>query len=214
MKAFFFDLDGTLIDSRRDLSATVNHTRRDLGLEALSVEAVLKNVGCGAKYLLSKSIPEKPDEVERLWEIFRSHYAEHMLESCELYPTVHETLFELKRRGYLLGVNTSKPAFATRAILEHFGLKELFGEGVVAGGDLAEMKPSAAPLLECARRLGHTLTPEDWMVGDSWTDLECAANAGVKGAFCAFGFGDARKAKIDLSLDQMKDLLEIAAPNA
>ena len=150
MNAVFFDLDGTLIDSRADLAATVNHTRRDLGLAELPQEAVLAHVGQGAKHLLAHAIPEKADEVERLWEIFRAHYAEHMLESVTLYPTVRETLAELHDRGWLLGINTAKPNFAVRAVLEHLGVLRYFGNAIVAGGDCPEMKPSALPLRACA----------------------------------------------------------------
>ena len=100
MNACFFDLDGTLADTRADLAATVNHTRRDLGLAALPQADVLVHVGQGAKYLLAHAIPERAGEVEKLWEIFRSHYAEHALESVTLYPTVRETLAELHARGW------------------------------------------------------------------------------------------------------------------
>ena len=75
MNACFFDLDGTLADTRADLAATVNHTRRDLGLADLPQADVLVHVGQGAKYLLAHAIPERAGEVEKLWEIFRSHYA-------------------------------------------------------------------------------------------------------------------------------------------
>ena len=209
MNAFFFDMDGTLIDSRADLAATVNHTRRDLGLPEISQEAVLACVGQGAKYLLAHAIPERAAEVDRLWELFRSHYAEHMLEHCALYPGVEETLHELARRGCRLGVNTSKPAFATKAILEHFRLDSLFGAAVIAGGDCDEKKPSAKPLIVCAEKLGHSLTPDDWMVGDSWTDLDCAKNAGVKGAFCAFGFGSLGESSYDARLESFTELLNV-----
>ena len=149
MNAVFFDMDGTLIDSKADLAATVNHTRRDLGLAEWSVDDILRHVGLGAKHLLAHAIPERADEVDRLWEIFRSHYAEHMIESVTLYPGVARTLAELHDRGWLLGVNTAKPNFATRAILEKFGLMRYFGRAIVAGGDCPEMKPSALPLREC-----------------------------------------------------------------
>ena len=208
MNAVFFDMDGTLIDSRADLAATVNHTRRDLGLAELSQEDVLTHVGQGARYLLAHAIPERADDVEALWEIFRSHYAEHMLESVELYPSVRQTLEELARRGWLMGINTSKPAFATRAILEHFGLLRYFGNAIVAGGDCAEMKPSALPLRECAARLrGHRLSSHDWMVGDSWTDMECATNAGIKSAFCSFGFGRLGDSRFTVRINRMDELL-------
>ena len=207
MNAMFFDMDGTLIDSKADLAATVNHTRRDLGLAALPVETVVGFVGQGARHLLAHTIPERTgDEVA---EIFRSHYAEHCCESVALYPGVRETLEELARRGWALGINTNKPNFATKMILAKFGIARLFGDAIVAGGDCAEMKPSARPLAQCAERMGRVLSPHDWMVGDSWTDLDCAANAGVKGAFCAYGFGQLRDSRYDLRVESFADLLDV-----
>ena len=208
MNACFFDMDGTLIDSRADLAATVNHTRRDLGLAELPVDEVLSHVGQGAKYLLSHAIPERTNEADMLWDLFRSHYAEHMIESVQLYPGVRSTLAELSDRGWLLGINTSKPAFATRAILERFGLLRYFGNAIVAGGDCAELKPSALPLRQCATLMrGHRLSSHDWMVGDSWTDMQCAANAGVKGAFCAFGFGKLADSRYTVKINRFDELL-------
>ncbi|MCR5751753.1 MAG: HAD hydrolase-like protein [Kiritimatiellae bacterium] len=219
MNAAFFDLDGTLFDTRRDLAATVNHTRRDLGLAEIPVETAIGYVGQGAKLLLERSIPEFApgapgvpgrDAVpyERLREMFLSHYAEHCCETLEPYPGVIETLRALKERGWLLGLNTNKPNFAVRAILEKFGVSGLFGGAVVAGGDCAELKPSALPLRECAAKMRHELSPEDWMVGDSWTDMECASNAGVKGAFCRFGFGRLRDSRFDASVGSFFELLD------
>ena len=140
--------------------------------------------------------------------MFRSHYAEHCCETVVPYPNVRRTLDELKDRGWLLGVNTAKPRFATMAILEHFGLTRYFGNAVVAGGDCVEMKPSALPLRECAARMhGHRLSSHDWMVGDNWTDLQCATNAGVKGAFCTFGFGLQGDARATIRINRMDELL-------
>jgi len=225
-------MDGTLIDSRADLAATVNHTRRDLGLAELPVEDVLVHVGQGAKYLLAHAIPEVAEtggrlkveggtkegscsvvqpptaNLQPLFDLFMSHYGEHMLDNCVLYPTVRRTLEELHDRGWLMGVNTAKPSFATRAIIEHFGLTRFFGNAIVAGGDCVEMKPSALPLRECASRMrGHRLSSHDWMVGDSWTDMQCAANAGVKGAFCTFGFGRLNDARFTVKINRMEELL-------
>ena len=208
MNACFFDMDGTLIDSRADLAATVNHTRRDLGLDELPEADVLIHVGRGARYLLSHAIPEKADEIDRLWDLFMGHYGEHMLESVQLYPTVRRTLEELADRGWLLGVNTAKPAFATRAIIEHFGLGRFFKGAIVAGGECPEMKPSALPLRQCASLMrGHRLSSHDWMVGDSWTDMQCASNAGVKGAFCSFGFGRLEDSRYTVKINRMEELL-------
>lgn len=209
MRAAFFDMDGTLIDSKADLCATVNHTRRDLSLPERPESEIISHVGLGARHLLANAIPEKADETERLWEIFMSHYGEHMLERVRLYPGVAETLEELSRRGWLLGVNTAKPAFATRAILDRLGIRRFFGDAVIAGGDCAEMKPSALPLRECAARLGHEAGPDDWMVGDNWTDLDCAANAGVESAYCAYGFGRLGNSRYTARIDRFPELVEV-----
>lgn len=215
MNAAFFDLDGTLFDTRADLAATVNHTRRDLGLEEWPEDAVIANVGQGAQYLLEHSIPEclgdaahSPRDYGELREVFLSHYAEHCCEKVVPYPEVEATLSELRNRGWLLGVNTNKPNFAVKMILEKFKFVDFFGTAVVAGGDGVELKPSAMSIRACAARLpGHQLSSRDWMVGDSWTDMQCAANAGVNGAFCTFGFGKLRDSKYTVKIDAFADLL-------
>ena len=208
MPAVFFDIDGTLFDTRADLAGTVNHTRRDLGLSELPVETVITHVGQGARYLLEHSIPEAKVPYEELWEIFRSHYAEHCCETVVPYPNVRRTLDELKARGWLLGVNTNKPNFAVKLILEKFGMTRYFGQAVVAGGDGIPLKPDPQSLRECASRLGgHRLSAHDWMVGDSWTDMQAAANAGVKGAFCTFGFGRLNDSRFTVKINRFEELL-------
>ena len=208
MHAVFFDLDGTLADTMADLADTVNHTRRDLGLSERPVAEVIACVGCGARYLLEHAIPEVSD-FDATYARFKARYAEHATNKVQLYPGVRETLSALARRGWKLGVNTNKPRFATVKILEHFGLLPLFGEAIVAGGDCAKMKPDAEPLVACARKLGHALSPDDWMVGDSWTDLDCAANAGIRSAFCTYGFGRLGDAAYTKSIDRFEQLLEL-----
>ena len=217
MNAVFFDLDGTLFDTRADLAETVNHTRRDLGLPELPAALVIESVGQGARHLLEHAIPEcAPDAdeerlrlpFEELWEMFCGHYAEHCLDTTAPYPEVVRTLAELKGRGWLLGMVTNKPRFATQLIVEKFGMERFFGRGIVAGGDCAALKPDALPLRECAARLGgHRLSSRDWMVGDSWTDMKCAENAGVKGAFCAFGFGRIGDSRATVRLGGFAEIL-------
>ena len=208
MPAVFFDVDGTLFDTRADLAGTVNHTRRDLGLAELPLESVIAHVGQGARYLLEHSIPEATVPYEELWGIFKSHYAEHCCETVVPYPDVRRTLDELKDRGWKLGVNTNKPNFAVKLILEKFDMSRYFGSAVVAGGDGIPLKPDAQSLRECAARMGgHRLSPQDWMVGDSWTDMQAAANAGIRGAFCTFGFGRLNDSRYTVRINRFEELL-------
>ena len=209
MNAIFFDMDGTLFDTRTDLAAGVNHTRRDLGLGELPLETVISHVGQGSRYLMEHCIPESPMPFDELWGIYSSHYAEHCCGELAMYPGARETLDELKSRGWLLGVNTNKPNFAVKLILEKFGLGGYFGDAVVAGGDGIPLKPDARSIEACAARLGHALTRSDWMVGDAWNDMQCALNAGVKGAYCAFGFGQLKGTPCDARLEKFSDLLAV-----
>ena len=208
MNAVFFDMDGTLIDSEADMCAAVNHVRRDLGLAELPNGEVMRHVGLGAKHLLARAIPERSADADSLMGAFMSRYGEHMLDSVALYPGVRNVLEELASRGWLLGINTAKPSFAVHAILEKLGVARFFGDAVVAGGDCAEYKPSAMPLVMCAERMGgHRLSPQDWMVGDNWTDVDCALNAGIKSAFCAYGYGSIGDSPCTARIDAFPELL-------
>ena len=206
MNAVFFDIDGTLFDTKADMAATVNHTRREFGLAEITEDEVMTHVGLGARYFLETSIPERPyDEIH---EAFMSHYAEHCSERVQPYPGVIRTLGELRDRGWLMGINTNKPSFAVRLILEKFGMTRYFGSAIVAGGDGIELKPSAQSIRECASRLrGHRLSSHDWMVGDSWTDMQCATKAGVKGAFCTYGFGKLKDSRFTIKINRFDELL-------
>lgn len=210
--AVFFDLDGTLIDSKADLVSAVNHTRRDLGLEPWADDRVIAAVGRGARHLLDSTVIDSLGDsatvsFEDVLERFRARYVEHCRETVTLYPGTREALEALRDAGWLLGINTNKPNYATNLILEYLGVRDFFGEAVIAAGDCPELKPAAITLEECARRMGgHRLSRRDWMVGDSWADMRCAENAGVNGAFCAFGFGRIEDARYTASIDSMSQL--------
>ena len=208
MNAVFFDMDGTLIDSRADLAATVNFTRAALSLAPIPQEAAIACVGRGARFLLENAIPEASSRFDEVWPIFTEQYRLHMLDATTLYPSVRSTLAELHDRGWLMGISTNKPAFATRAILEHFGIARYFGAAIVAGGDCEEMKPSAAPLrLAASRMRGHRLSSHDWMVGDNWTDMDSGTNAGIKTAFCTYGFGRLGESRYNIKINRLDELL-------
>ena len=208
MNAIFFDVDGTLVDSRADLAAAVNATRRELGYAELPMEEVVACVGNGARYLLEHAIPEAAGRFDELWPMHMRNYSAHLFDATMLYPGVRTTLAELHDRGWLMGVVTNKPGAFTRQILDHFGIGRYFGAGIVGGDDCSEMKPSALPLREAASRLrGHRISSHDWMVGDNWTDMECGRNAGVKTAFCTFGFGHLRESRCTMKINRFDELL-------
>ena len=71
---------------------------------------------------------------------------------------------------------------------------------------------AAAAKRTVARMRGHRLSSHDWMVGDNWTDMECAANAGLKSAFCTFGFGSRRDTRCTIRINRFDELLRYCKP--
>ncbi|MCL1919930.1 MAG: HAD-IA family hydrolase [Kiritimatiellaeota bacterium] len=207
MKTALFDLDGTLIDSRADLACAVNLVRQDFGLPPLALDAVVAAIGEGVRNLLARTVPERADQMELLLERQRAHYTAHFLDQTALYPGMAAALRTLKARGWRLGVVTNKPAAFTRPILEGLGVLDVF-DAIVGGGDCPELKPHPAPLHLAAARMGATLDAHDWMVGDHFTDIEAAANAGIRSCFCRFGFGGQRASAFTVAVDTPDELLE------
>ena len=129
VELLIFDLDGTLVDSRQDLAASVNHALGRLGLPPLSVETVAGFVGDGAQALLTRALVAARGvadeaEVEAGLRAFREHYAAHLLDATRSYPGVPEALQALSHKA--MAVATNKPRAYALAILEGLGLHQHF----------------------------------------------------------------------------------------
>jgi len=137
-----FDLDGTLVDSQRDLTQAVNATRAWMGLEPLPAENVSRYVGNGAPVLIQRALPDAGEEDwSRGLTFFLEYYREHMLDSTRLYPGVREALDELHAARVPLAVLTNKPIRFSLQMLEKLGL-DLHFFRVYGGNSFPEKKPS------------------------------------------------------------------------
>ncbi|HQU83432.1 MAG TPA: HAD-IA family hydrolase [Pyrinomonadaceae bacterium] len=212
LKCLFFDLDGTLIDSRDDLADSVNLTLSELGLEKLPPAMIYNFIGEGVFNLIDRSISaslRKASTEEfsnRGVEIFRGIYNENCLVKTKLYDGVKDTLAELK--DFKKAVITNKPHEFSEKILSESGILQHFQ--FVAGGDsFSERKPNAMPLLKTAEILGF-LPTECLMIGDSRVDIEAGKNAEMKTCGCVFGFrgrAELEKAGADYLIEKFADLM-------
>lgn len=183
-----FDLDGTLIDSRRDLATAVNRLRRDLGLGPLAVARVEAIVGEGARVLVKRALAaERPAvSIERALEILLAHYDDCCVDSTLAYPGIAELVEALAVRCPV-AVLTNKPERLTRKILAHLGLLGWFR--LVVGGDtLAIRKPEPGGLIHIAMSL-EVAPSEVVLVGDSRIDAETANAAGARFVRVEWGYG-------------------------
>ncbi|HVF61737.1 MAG TPA: HAD-IA family hydrolase [Thermoanaerobaculia bacterium] len=185
--ALVFDLDGTLIDSRRDLATAVNRMREELGLAPLALAEIVGMVGEGARRLVEKALRgEVP--LERFEEVFTrylEHYRAVLLDTTRPYDGIPETLARLAAR-YPLAVLTNKPEDLSRAVLDGLGLLAHFAE-VLGGDSLPSRKPDPAGLLRLAGRFGAA-PAAILLVGDSAIDAATARAAGARFALVTWGF--------------------------
>lgn len=184
-----FDLDGTLIDSRRDLADSVNALIAEHGGEPLALDEVTAMVGEGAAVLVGRALtaagldPAAPGALDR----FLAHYDRRLTAHTLPYPGMAETLAALEAAGYALAVLTNKPQRPSAEILERLGLARFFS-GVVGGDSPFGRKPDPAGLLALAARAGIPAAAT-MMVGDSTIDVQTARLAGAVVCIARYGFG-------------------------
>ncbi len=185
-----FDLDGTLIDSRADLAEGINHMRAQFGLDSLSIEMVGGYVGNGVRKLVERSIEGSNVDIDDALLINKKYTELHPVVHTRLYPGVEEGLQSLLKAGHKLAVLTNKQGEQSREILRRLGI-DLFFSNIIGGGDVAHLKPEPDGIHLCLKTTG--IDPINaWMIGDHYTDLSVAKNAGIKSAFAQYGFGEPR----------------------
>ena len=184
-----FDLDGTLIDSARDIAESVSELVESYGAPPLAVPDVVTMVGDGAPMLVRRALkqagvrPPVDEALARYLEI----YDRRLMNHTTPYDGMAETLAVVLRRGPL-AVLTNKPLGPSIGILEALGLRGFFSRIIGGDGELGR-KPDPAGL-----RSLQALAPGDGMVmiGDSPADWQTAEAAGVPFVFARYGFGAAR----------------------
>ena len=209
-----FDLDGTLVDSRRDLAESANALLAEHGCAALPEDAIGRMVGDGAATLVARafeaagSVPP-PDALTRFLAIYNSR----LLKFTRAYPGIHDALAALGARAQL-AVLTNKPRHATWEILDALDLARHFPPAQVLGGDGPfPRKPDPAGLHHLIREAAAT--PGDTtMVGDSVIDWRTARAAGAHVCLARYGFGFEGFPIADLSrddrlVDQADQLVEV-----
>ncbi len=182
-----FDLDGTLIDTLRDLAESVNYALRCFNLPVHPVESYKQRVGHGSEVMISRALSDdKQGLIEKIQKIQAEYYQKHMFDHTRPYPQIPEILQKLRGKGYKLAILTNKPEEMAQKIVGR-----LFESGtfdLVAGGrDDIPLKPNPQRALQIARQLG-TQARLTAFVGDSGVDMQTARNAGMFGIGVLWGF--------------------------
>lgn len=199
-RLYVFDLDGTLVDSRRDLADSANELLQQCGAPPLTEDHVGRLVGDGAATLVARvfaasGIPQPPDALAR----FLAVYDGRLLNHTRPYPGIPRVLAELGARAPL-AVLTNKPIVATRRILDALDLSSAFDSRAVYGGDgPLPRKPDAAGLRHLAATVDVDVS-STLLIGDSSVDLRTARNAGSPLCLARYGFGFSSVCAADLTV--------------
>lgn len=186
---YIFDLDGTLLYTLDDLTASTNHAMRAYGMAEHTTEEVRMMVGNGIRKLIERAVPGGTGNplYENVYKTFINHYLEHSLDTTRPYPGIMEMLAALKAKGRRMAVVSNKYCKATEHLCRTF-----FGEYIsVAIGESADIRKKPAPdtVLEALRRLGVSKEGAVY-VGDSEVDIATARNCGLPCISVLWGFRD------------------------
>jgi phosphoglycolate phosphatase len=191
IRLIVFDLDGTLIDSRRDLANAVNGMLREMKRPALPENVIAEYVGDGAGMLVRRALGDPEDEalVAEGLEQFLIYYRGHMLDHTYVYDGVFAALDELKTMPdgseRKFAVLTNKPVNPSRAICDALGLSKYFFQ-IYGGNSFGTKKPDPGGL-NALMREADVRPQETVMIGDSVVDVLTARNAGTFVIGCTFG---------------------------
>jgi phosphoglycolate phosphatase len=211
LRLLVFDLDGTLIDSRKDLANSVNAMLVHFGRPELPEGIIASYIGNGAGTLVRRALGETSDEefVERGLEFFLDYYREHKLDHTRVYPGVMESL-EALRQGSdgatrSMAVLTNKPIGPSQAICDALGLSPYFFR-IYGGNSFPTKKPDPEGLNALIREVGADPF-ETLMIGDSEVDVQTARSAGAWVLGCRFGLTPASldAAQPDAQVDSAYD---------
>lgn len=188
-ETYIFDLDGTLLYTLDDLTASTNHALRVYGFPEHTKDEVRQMVGNGIRKLIERAIPRGTGnpKYEETFSEFATYYLKHSLDSTKPYPGIMEMLKTLKERGKRLAVVSNKYCKATEALCQTFFNEYI--EVAIGESEAIRKKPAPDTVNEALKRLNADKATAVY-VGDSDVDIATARNCGIPCISVLWGFRD------------------------
>lgn len=200
-------MDGTLIDSQKDITISVNYVRQErYKLKPLEMQYIVDAINMEVRNL-PKLFYETEIYEPDAREMFEEHYFEQCVQNPYLYEGIEETLHTLAQNGVKLSVATNAPTLFAQRMLEHLGVSHHFD--VIIGADkVSAAKPDPKMLLEILKHYQYDKQKHQaWMVGDNSKDILSAKAAQINSMFATWGFTP--EAEHPTLLRHPKEILDI-----
>lgn len=207
MKIVIFDMDGTLIDSKKDITISINHIRNmHYSLSPLSeefvVEAINKEVRNLPELFYGTETYDKKDQLA-----FEEHYKVQCTQNPYLYDGVLETLEELVNAGVKLSVATNAPTPFAKLMLSSLGVGRMF-DVIIGADEVSASKPNPEMLHKILQHYEYDEKADSaWMIGDNSKDIESALNANIDSLFATWGFSP--QTELKNRVDSPKEILSV-----
>ena len=208
-----FDLDGTLINSIKDLGAATNHALQIHGYPQHPLEAYPMYVGNGISKLIERALPENSrtdDNIALLRKDFTEYYDNHNTDFTVPYPGIPELLAELQNRGKKIAVASNKYDSATKKLVTHY-FPDIKFTAICGQREGVPTKPDPSIVFDILATAG---VPKQSVlyVGDSGVDMETARRACVDSAGVTWGFRSVQELRqyyADTIIDRPDDILKL-----
>lgn len=211
-----FDLDGTLTESGKGITRSVQYALDKMGIKVEDPETLRCFVGPPLKEQFMEYAGFTEEQAEQAVTLYRERYTAEGIFENELYPQIPELLEVLRINDKILAVASSKPEVYVRQILEHFHIDQYFQE--IVGSELDGRRTDKAEVIEEVLERLQMKNERDkiLMVGDKEHDVRGATSCGIRCIGVTYGYGtreELERAGAVYIAESVEDLGILASPN-
>ncbi len=216
IKLIIYDLDGTLIDSSKDISNSINWMLKELGLPELSERLIRSHVGSGVVHLIQNVLNEVSRDhqidqtgiFDQALHLYRTRYSGHLLDETQLYPGVKTVLEFFKRKKQ--AIITNKTEEFSHRILKGLEIDLYFFE-VIGSDQTFPKKPAPDSVLKLIHSAGVNQN-ETVFIGDSAIDVQTGKNAKTRTIAVTYGFNSRQEiesSRPDYIVNQLNEVMAL-----